>query len=89
MPRYPPRVSPIYYVGALGHLSLANYLISKRPQDLQVKDEQGCTPLHMAVLAGHVFPFLEAVLPVLYGGGNSEGWAARYGGGGELGRVKG
>jgi len=54
MPRYPPRVSPIYYVAALGHLSLAKYLISKCPQDLQVKDEQGCTPLHIAVLAGNV-----------------------------------
>jgi ankyrin repeat protein len=54
MPWYPPRVSPIYYVVALGHLSLARHLISKRPQDLQVKDEQGCTPLHIAVLAGRV-----------------------------------
>ena len=53
-PRYPPRVSSIYYVAALGHLSLAKYLISKRPQNLQAKDEQGCTPLHIAVLAGHV-----------------------------------
>jgi len=54
IPQYPPQVSPLYYVAALGQLSLAKHLISKRPQDLHTKDGEGCTPLHIAVLAGNV-----------------------------------
>jgi ankyrin repeat protein len=54
MPQYPPQVSPLYYVAALGQLSLAKHVISKRPQDLHTKDAEGCTPLHIAVLAGNV-----------------------------------
>jgi len=48
----PRRVSPLYYVAAFGHFSLAHRLISKCPQDLHSMDDNGCTPLHIAVLAG-------------------------------------
>ena len=51
-PKTPPRLPPLYYVAALGHLYLARHLILKRPQDLDVRDDKGCTPLHIAVLAG-------------------------------------
>ena len=51
-PRLPPRLPPLYYVAALGHLCLARHLISKCSQDLYVRDNKGCTPLHIAVLAG-------------------------------------
>ena len=50
-PQYPPRVSPLYYVAALGYIGLAKHLISKSPQDLYSKDDMGCTPLHISVLA--------------------------------------
>jgi hypothetical protein len=51
-PQYPPRISPLYYVAALGHLSLTRHIVLKRPQDLHTKDDEGCTPLHKAVLLG-------------------------------------
>ena len=53
-PKYPPRVSPLYYVAAFGHFSLTRRLISKRPQYLYATDDKCCTPLHIAVLAGQV-----------------------------------
>ena len=53
-PEHPPRVSPLYYVVALGYLRLSRRLILKRPQDLHVRDDKSCTPLHIAVLAGLV-----------------------------------
>jgi len=51
-PKHPSRLPPLYYVAALGHLGLARHLILKCPQDLDIKDDQGCTLLHIAVLAG-------------------------------------
>jgi ankyrin repeat protein len=51
-PAYPPRVSPLYYVSLCGDLCLAKRLISTCPQDLHTRDESGCGPLHIAVLAG-------------------------------------
>ena len=53
-PQYPPWVSPLYYVAAFGHFSLTHRLISKCPQYLYIMDDKGCTPLHIAVLAGKV-----------------------------------
>ena len=50
-PKYPPRLPPLYYVAALGHVSLARHLISKCSQDLGVRDNKGCTPLHIALFA--------------------------------------
>jgi len=61
-PRHPPRLPPLYYVSALGHLCLARHLISKCSQDLYVRDNEGCTPLHIAVLArkeGVLQPLIE------------------------------
>jgi ankyrin repeat protein len=52
-PKLPPRLPPLYYVAALGHLCLARHLILKYPQDLNVRDDKGWTPLHMAILAGN------------------------------------
>ena len=54
VPKYPPRVSPLYYVASFGHLCLTRRLISKCPQDLLTMDDKCCTPLHIAVLAGKV-----------------------------------
>ena len=51
-PEHPPRLPPLYYVAALGHLFLARRLILKGTQDLDTRDDKGCTPLHIAVLAG-------------------------------------
>lgn len=51
-PLYPPRVSPLYYASLCGDLCLAKRLILARPQELHIKDESGCGPLHKAVLAG-------------------------------------
>jgi len=50
-PKHPPRLPPLYYVAALGNICLARHLILKCPQDLDVRDNKGCTPLHIAVLA--------------------------------------
>ena len=50
-PKYPPRLPPLYYVSALGPLCLARHLILTSLQDLDVRDDEGCTPLHIAVLA--------------------------------------
>ncbi len=52
IPVYPPRVAPLYYVAALGHLCLAHRLILKHPEDLHVRDNQGYIPLQIAMLAG-------------------------------------
>jgi len=54
LPVYAPRVAPLYYVAGLGHICLVQRIILTRPQDLHVSDDQGCTPLHIAVLAGQV-----------------------------------
>ena len=48
------RVAPLYYIAALGHICLAQRVILTRPQDLHVRDDQGRTPLHIAVLVGQV-----------------------------------
>ena len=53
-PKYPPQIAPLYYVAALGHLCLAQRLLLTRPQDLCAKDDKGCSPFHIAVLAGKV-----------------------------------
>ena len=53
-PKYPPQVSPLYYIVTLGYLCLARRHILKRPQDLRTMDDKSCTPLHIAVLAGKV-----------------------------------
>ena len=55
-PKYPPRVSLLYYAliepvngERVEPLWLAQLLISKRPRDLDVSDAFGYTPLHIAV----------------------------------------
>ena len=53
-PKFPPQIAPLYYVAALGHLCLAQRLLLTRPQDLRAKDDRGCAPFHIAVLAGKV-----------------------------------
>jgi len=53
-PKFPPQIAPLYYVAALGHLCLAQRLLLTRPQDLRAKDNKGCAPFHIAVLAGKV-----------------------------------
>jgi len=51
-PKHPPPLPPLYYIAGLGHLCLARHLIQKYSQDLIVRDDKGCNPLHIAVLAG-------------------------------------
>jgi ankyrin repeat protein len=50
VPKYPPRVSPLFYTLALGHLCLTQRLILKRPHDLDASDIYGKTALHLAML---------------------------------------
>jgi hypothetical protein len=54
LPMYSLRAAPLYYVAALGHTCLVQRLILTHPQDLHVRGHQGCTTLHIAVLAGQV-----------------------------------
>ena len=44
---------PLFYVTGLGHLSLVQHLISRRPEDVNVLSKDG-TPLHTASRGGHV-----------------------------------
>src|SRR5260221_783075 len=45
-------VIPLYYVAARGYRGLVDYLISKRPDDVNIQDDYG-TPLHAALDGGH------------------------------------
>ena len=47
-----PDVTPLYYVSERGYLGLVDYLISKRPEDMNVRGDYG-TPLHAALERGH------------------------------------
>jgi hypothetical protein len=47
-----PDMTPTYYVAERGFWSLVNYLISKRPEDVNLRSEYG-TPLHGALVGGH------------------------------------
>jgi len=51
---YLPRIAPLYYVAALGHICFAQRLVLTRPQDLHARDDRGRTSLHIAVLAGQI-----------------------------------
>jgi ankyrin repeat protein len=48
VPDYPPRTSPLYYAVKLGYTCLAQYLILRRPHDLDASDIYGTTALHIA-----------------------------------------
>jgi len=48
----PPDGTPLYYVSERGYRGLVDYLISKRPEDLNVRGHYG-TPLHAALSGGH------------------------------------
>jgi len=48
----PPAVTPLYYVSRRGYRGLVDYLISKRPEDMNVRGYYG-TPLHAALREGH------------------------------------
>jgi len=48
----PPKVTPLHYVAERGYRSLVGYLISKRPEDVNVRGNFG-TPLHAALEGGH------------------------------------
>ena len=47
-----PDVTPLYYVSERGYRGLVDYLISKRPEDMNVRGDYG-TPLHAALELGH------------------------------------
>jgi len=47
-----PHATPLYYVSEGGYLGLVDYLISKRPEDMNVRGRSG-TPLHAALAMGH------------------------------------
>jgi ankyrin repeat protein len=51
---YPQRskVTPLHHVAQYGYRSLVDYLISKRPEDVNFRGEYG-TPLHAALGGGH------------------------------------
>jgi ankyrin repeat protein len=51
--REPPDVTPLYYVAERGYRGMVDYLISKRPEDMNFKGNHG-TPLHAALRVGHV-----------------------------------
>jgi ankyrin repeat protein len=52
IPHTRPDVIPLYYVSARGYRSLVDYLISKRPDDVNVRGDYG-TPLHAALEEAH------------------------------------
>jgi ankyrin repeat protein len=52
LPDSQPDVIPLYYVAGRGYRSLVGYLISKRPDDVNVGGEYG-TPLHAALEESH------------------------------------
>ena len=52
LPDPQPDVIPLYYVAARGHRRLVDYLISKRPDDVNVRGDYG-TPLHAALDGAH------------------------------------
>jgi len=47
-----PDVTPLYFVSRRGYRGMVNYLISKRPEDMNVRGYYG-TPLHAALERGH------------------------------------
>jgi ankyrin repeat protein len=47
-----PQAAPLYYVAEFGYRSMVDYLISKRPEDIDVRGPYG-TPLHAALDGGH------------------------------------
>jgi ankyrin repeat protein len=47
-----PVAAPLYYVAEFGFRSMVDYLISKRPEDINVRGPYG-TPLHAALHGGH------------------------------------
>ena len=46
-------VTPLYYVASRGYCGLVDYLISKRPDDVNVRGAYGSTPLHEALEQRH------------------------------------
>jgi len=48
----PPKVTPLHYVAERGYRGLVGYLISKHPEDANVRGHFG-TPLHAALEGGH------------------------------------
>jgi ankyrin repeat protein len=52
LPRSQPDLSPLYYLAGRGYCSLVGYLISKRPDDVNVRGAYG-TPLHASLEEGH------------------------------------
>jgi len=56
-PRHPPKpleTVPLYYVAELGFCCLVQYLVSKRPKDVNAIGGRHGTPLHAAVYNRHV-----------------------------------
>ena len=49
---YKPQVTPLHYVARRGYRGLVDYLISKRPEDVNFRCEYG-TPLHAALSGEH------------------------------------
>ena len=47
-----PGETPLYYVSERGYCGLVDFLISKRPEDMNVRGDYG-TPLHAALKEGH------------------------------------
>jgi len=47
-----PDVTPLYYVSERGYRGLVDYLISKHPEDMNIRGGYG-TPLHAALVEGH------------------------------------
>jgi Ankyrin repeats (many copies) len=47
-----PKVTPLHHVAQCGYRGLVDYLISKRPEDVNLRGEYG-TPLHAALDGGH------------------------------------
>ena len=53
VPIFLPRIFPLYHAVALGYTWLAQYLILKRPGDLDASDKYGITALHIAAHAAN------------------------------------
>jgi ankyrin repeat protein len=80
VPKYPPRVCPLYYTVVLEHWCIAERLILKRPLDFDAGDIYGMTTLHLVMATQEFWPRCYKLAQMLIertaaiNGRDKEGW---------------